>query len=63
MYELEDSIPEGGGNPVGYAVNSLRVEVNKIAEVLDEMDERIKEITKEQIENVHHHPERNRDRD
>lgn len=48
MYELEDRLPAGdvlGG--IGYAVNALRVEVNKIAEVLDEMDERIKVIAKE----------------
>lgn len=61
MYELEDSLP-GGGSIVGRAINCLRVEINKIAEALDEMDERIKAITKEQIENVHHHPERNCDR-
>jgi isocitrate dehydrogenase len=46
MYELEDSIP-GGGSPVGRAVNFLRVEVNKIAEILDEMDERISRVSEE----------------
>ncbi len=48
MYELTDSLPPGGSD-VGHAVNALRVEVNKIAEILDEMDERIKAITKERI--------------
>ena len=48
MYEFEDSIP-GSGSLVGRAINCLRVEVNKIAEILDEMDERIKAITKERI--------------
>ena len=70
MYEMEDSIP-GSGSPVGRAINCLRVEVNKIAEILDEMDDRMSCAFKEwqminqreRIENVHYHPERNRDRD
>ena len=47
MYELTDPLPVGDGT--GQAVNALRVEVNKIAEILDEIDERIKAITKERI--------------
>ncbi len=43
MYELTDSLPPGGSG-AGHAVNALRVEVNKIAEILDEMDERIKKL-------------------
>lgn len=52
MYEMTDQLPDGdilGG--IGYAVNALRVELNKIAEILDLIDERIKAITKERIEN------------
>lgn len=50
MYEITDSLPAGGGpGGIGHAVNALRVEVNKIAEILDEMDERINAITKEHI--------------
>ena len=39
MYELTDPLPVGDGT--GQAVNALRVELNKIAEILDEIDERI----------------------
>ena len=46
MYEFEDSIP-GGGSLVGRAINCLRVEINKIAEILDEMDERISCVLEE----------------
>ena len=39
MYELADPLPVGDGT--GHVVNALRVELNKIAEILDEIDERI----------------------
>lgn len=44
MYELTDPLPVGDGT--GQAVNALRVELNKIAEILDEIDERIGNLEK-----------------
>lgn len=46
MYELTDLLLLGGSG-AGHAVNDLRVEVNKIAEILDEMDERISRVIEE----------------
>ena len=47
MYEVDDELP--AGNATGCAINQLRIEVNKIAEVLDAISEKVEKIEKERI--------------
>lgn len=42
MYEPDDPLPAGDG--AGQAIDALRVEVNKIAEALDALNERLQAV-------------------